>query len=215
MSPERVLGTRRHYRRQRRVPSLDMSPADRLRWIPRRIRGLPCNPGDSEGRFPVAATDADRVGQHQSRPASGSRREVIEPHLGDVDHDSLARGIGEHELARYQDLAPGGGEPGVHPRIGEADGLEANAVDPGDIDQGFPLPHVDDVDGTNYRFLFARQGVAPGPCGRRDDEEAEDRSAQESWEKHNHLAMSSSWLPSNTFRAQGPGRMAAGFAHDA
>ncbi len=80
---------------------------------PLRILLTPNDLGDPLGGRPTYLADPYRVGNHHLRFAGLVRREVEQPHCGDVDDDALTRGIRQHELGGQNDEGAIAGDPRV------------------------------------------------------------------------------------------------------
>ena len=142
--------------------------ADRLRRIPRRIGLLPDDAGLTERSLPPDPSDADGPCPYL-RPVLGV---VVDPHLGNVDHQAGAGSIGEHEPRRQ----PNGGtlarNPGVDSRVGEPDLGEPHRETPRNVEQRVLVPRDVDLMAAHQRGIRVRpphSGVGRGGRERRRD----------------------------------------------
>src|SRR5207253_8052622 len=108
------------------VPSVaalrDVLAPDRLRDVPGRLHLLRLHPELAARRATVVAPEADRVGGDERRLGiTGRGAEVVEPQLGDVDHDTLVRAAGQHPLGRHHDVRADRRHPRIDARVGVDD----------------------------------------------------------------------------------------------
>ena len=162
-----VVGSGRHHAGQG-VAGLGVFAANGGGGIPGRILDHLGDGGGAQRRLPVHAAHGDRVGLHRTRLAFLGRGVVVEAHLGHVDHDAVARCIGQDELGRDGHFGTLAGIPDADVGVGAGDGVEADAVLVSDIDEGVFLVGFDGVDLTDQVAFFGQQVVAPGQVvGRR------------------------------------------------
>ncbi len=88
---------------------------------PGRILLAPHDLGDALGGGPADLADADGVRDDDLGLAGLVRREVEQPHGGDVDDHSLAGSVRQNELGGQDDLSVGARQPGIHSGIGPDD----------------------------------------------------------------------------------------------
>src|SRR5437773_4737324 len=146
------------------VPSVaalrDVLAPDRLRDVPGRLHLLRLHPELAAWRAPGVAPEADGVGGDERRLwITGRGAEVVEPQLGDVDHDALVRAAGQHPLGRHHDVRA----DRRHPRIDawvRVDDLVVAEVEPArDVEQRVALPDAVVADGADDRLRGRAQAV--------------------------------------------------------
>ena len=146
-----------------------------------RVRGRP--PGGSGSPFLAASSRIDSGGYHVGRaffltmlvsPSGVSQptlpmligprahhlpalREVVDTHLGDVDHEPRTRRLGEDGSGGQPDGGPLAREPDVHSRVGELQLRKPHSETPRDVEQRVLVPR--DVD-----LVAAHHRVGRSPC---------------------------------------------------
>jgi hypothetical protein len=170
VAAQRVVGTRRHDRRQ-----LGPLAPDGFGHVPEGLRTLLADPEHAHRRGIERV--ADRDGVDAGGLAAG---EVVQAHLGQVDHQPLAGRLGQH--------VPGGQPhprsrlrgPDLDARIEPDHGLEPDAVAVRQVDQRVLRPHPgvdrDAEDGRQPGRLHRAQRIGrarpggqqqrPRQCGR-------------------------------------------------
>ena len=118
------------------VALLDVLAADRLGDVPLRIDGLAGDVEPAARGSPVVAPEPDRVGvdRRQLRVLLAALV-VVEPHLGDVDHDPLVAAAGQDPFRRQHDRGSGARDPGVDARVRVDDLVVAEVVETRDVEQ--------------------------------------------------------------------------------
>src|SRR5204863_314664 len=123
-----------------------------LRDVPSRLHLLRLHPELAARRAPVVAPEADRVGGDERRLGiTGRGAEVVEPQLGDVDHDALVRAAGQHPLGRHHDVRADRRHPRIDARVGVDDLVVAEVEPACDVEQRVALPDAVVADGADHR----------------------------------------------------------------
>ena len=122
---ERIVGAGGDHRRK-----LGLVREDRRRHPPLRVDALPPDPelADRGGILGVADRDREHLG-------SVLDAEVVEPHLGDVHHQSGGRDLRQQVPGGQPHHRSRGRDPGIEPRVQTRHGLEAQAMASGDVEQ--------------------------------------------------------------------------------
>src|SRR4029077_11627484 len=107
--------------------------ADRFGWIPGGMYDLGNDVRVPERRAPVYLADAHRVVDDDRLLVRARLGKVIQPVLGQVDHDPLAGAGRQNVAARKRQPLPGAGKPHVHTRVRADDLVVAEAVAMRDI----------------------------------------------------------------------------------
>jgi hypothetical protein len=130
---ERIVRTGRHPRRH-----LGILAPDRRGRIPGGVGDLAHDREGAEGRLPFVHAHSDR---ERERYPAGFRNEV-EPHLGDVHHDRPRHGSTRQDPRRWDGQGGAGGrDEGIQPGVGCGDGVEADVVLPGHLDERLASLH--------------------------------------------------------------------------
>ena len=135
VGPERVVRTGPDHARQNlTAPSVVL--ANRSRRIPCRKHLLANHGGLPERRLPADSADADRPCVHHGPIL----RIVVDPHLGEIDHQPGTRRIGKNEPRRNSHGGPLAGKPDVGSGIGETQFRNSHPELPGNVEQRVLVP---------------------------------------------------------------------------
>ena len=148
---ERIVRTRRHGARKG-IPRFGMFLANRFRRKPNRILLFPNHMGEPERCAPIHLADADWVGNDLDRAAAFRLWVVIQPVLGKIDDDSLARPRRQNMTVRNHEGFVGAGQPGVDAGIDPDQFLGTQTELAREIIEGV-LVHRHDG------FVFAHHGI--------------------------------------------------------
>src|SRR2546422_2584618 len=149
------------------VPSVaalrDVLAPDRLRDVPGRLHLLRLYPELAAWRAPVVAPEADRVGGDERRLGiTGRGAEVVEPQLGNVDHDALVRAAGQHPLGRHDHVRADRRHPPIDARV-RVDDLVVAEVEPArDVEQRVARADAVVADGAGDRLPGRAQAGGGG-----------------------------------------------------
>jgi len=102
--------------------------------MPRRKAYLPS--GFPGGSGPSLLTDSQGKGHDHAAAVALAGWKIIEPHLGQIDHDAFARNRWQHEARGHHDLGTGFRQPGIHTGIGGHDLVVPQIEATGDVQQG-------------------------------------------------------------------------------
>src|SRR5438094_179767 len=100
--------------------------------------------GELDGR-------ADRYQREEPLDVLGVGAEVVEPQLGNVDHDALVRAAGQHPRGRHDHVRADRRHPRIDARV-RVDDLVVAEVEPArDVEQRVALPDTVVADGADHR----------------------------------------------------------------
>src|SRR5439155_22417602 len=138
----------------------DVIAEDRLRDVPGRLHVLRLHPELPAWRAPVLAPEADGVGGEERRAwVVGRGAEVVEPELGDVDHDALVRAARQHPLRRDDHVRADRWHPRIDARV-RVDDLVVAEVEPArDVEQRVARADTVVADGADDRLRGRAQAV--------------------------------------------------------
>ena len=93
------------------------------------------NAGRAERRFPVHASDTDRICHDVCRLALGRFRIIVKSILREVEYDAAPRSRRQNEACRQNDFGARSWHPDVHIGICMNDVVIAKSVSAGDVDE--------------------------------------------------------------------------------
>ena len=151
VGPERVVRSGADDPRQR-IAAHGGLLTDRLGRIPRGIGLLPDDAGLAERSLPALPSDADWPCPHE-RPVVGV---VVDPHLGNIDHQTGTRRVGKHESRRQPNGGAFARQPGVDARVHEPELREPHPETPRDVEQRVLVPGDVDLVAAHHRRIRVR-----------------------------------------------------------
>ena len=169
---QRIVRARRHHLRQR-IAALGVLLADGLRRIPGGVSDLGDDAGLTERCAPVHLADAHRIGDDHRALGVFRLRVVIQPVLGDVDHDPFPRARRQNAPPGQQDLGALARQPHVDVGVGANDFLVPEAVAPRDIEERVLIGRLDPDVAPDHRRAVLRHLVDGRPHWSGDQADAE------------------------------------------
>ena len=118
----------RHYDGWQNVTTFGMFGAHGLRRKPFGVRDFFHYRRSTRRRLPALAADAHGVGDDPPGLSLSCCRVIVEAHLGQVQHNSLARCIGKQVLSRQDNACAFAGQPEVNARIGQGKLVQTKVV---------------------------------------------------------------------------------------